>query len=126
MKKSNFTILVGCFILLIFISVYNSPSVLASGNQGQNIEANGNKYQGQLKANERTTYQFQQQTKLTFRANVSTNLDLECDGNKLGNKEFEMEIEAGNALQMTMTCTQEREELGLMNGSIVQTRTKNR
>ncbi len=138
--KATEKILMGCFLLVFLVSIYSSQFVIASGepletetgsqneagpqNGTQNV--NGSQVQAQQGANERKTYQFQEKTKLTFRANVSLHLDVECDGAKVGNKEFEMEIESEEDIQMTMNCTQDREQLGLMNGSLVQTRTQNR
>jgi hypothetical protein len=70
-------------------------------------------------------FRFRQRTQLRFNANVNLDLNAECEALRIGDKEFIIEIEGENDLQMNMTCTREEIQLGLMMGSTHRIRNRN-
>ena len=125
MKKSS-KILLGTFFLMILFSTITSFNVVAVGNPDNTVAVNTDKHQAQIQANTMTMFQVRNRTQLRVKANVNLSIDIECDALRIGNKDFAVEIEGTGDLQMNMTCTEKQEELGLLNGSTNQIRTRNR
>ncbi len=125
MKKSN-KIIIGIFTFAIFLALFNVNTVLATPDTPIPVNSPG-LYQYQVQANHSLTWQFQLQTRLTVRANISIQGYINCsEAPKIGDKHFEIELEAENDLEMNMTCTEEQKELGLLLGSRYQVRNQNR
>ena len=124
MKKTN-KILFGAFVFLMLFSIATSISVVAVGPPDQTEEVPGDTVQAQLQANIHYMFRFRQQTQLRFNANVNLELNAECEALRIGDKEFLIEIEGEDDLQMNMTCTREEEQLGLMMGSTHRIRNRN-
>jgi len=125
MKKFN-KIFLGIFTFAIFLALFNVNTVLATPSTPIPVNDPG-LYQFQVQANHSLTWQFQLQTRLTVRANISIQGYINCsEAPKIGDKHFEIELEAENDLEMNMTCTEEQKELGLLLGSRYQVRNRNR
>ena len=125
MKKLS-KILLGTFFLMILFSTITSFNVVAVGNPDETFDVPTNTYQKQVKENVATMFQFQNRTRLRVEANVNLDLNLDCDALRIGDKDFAVEIQGTGDLQMTMTCNEERAELGLRKGYTHQIRTRNR
>ena len=82
--------------------------------------------QRQIQANNRTTFCFQQRTRLTINSSVNLQVRMNCDAMSIGTKYFELDLEADSDLEMNMTCTEEQAELGLTLGNMTQVRNRNR
>jgi len=127
MKKLN-KILIGIFTFAIFLSLFNVSTVLATPQSPFPVGVSESEsYEYQVQANHNFTWQFQLQTRLTVQTNISVQGYINCsEAPKIGNKHFEIDIEAENDLEMNMTCTEEQKELGLLKGSTHQVRNRNR
>jgi len=68
---------------------------------------------------------FQERTRLTICANIGLELDINCEALRIGEKDVIIEVEGDGDLKMTMTCTREETQLGLMNGSVNRVRNRN-
>jgi hypothetical protein len=118
MKKSISRILLSGIMVLIVLSLVSSLNVRADEPPDQTIKVQGNAIQTQLQSNNRIMFCFQERTRLTICANVGLELDINCDAMGIGEKDVILEVEGDNDLRMTMTCTREEVQLGLMNGSL--------
>jgi hypothetical protein len=125
MKKLS-KILFGTFFLMILFSTITSFNVAALGNPDTTVAVNADKHQAQVHANNMTMFQFRNRTRLRLQTNVSLDASIDCDALRIGDKDFVLEIEGTGDLQLNMTCTEEQAELGLLNGSTNQIRTRNR
>ncbi len=125
MNKIN-KILIGIFAFAMLFTVININTVLATPETP--IPVNSTElYQYQVQANYSLTWRFQLQTRLTIQTNISIQGYINCsEAPKIGDKHFEIEIEAQYDLQMNMTCTEEQEELGLLLGNRYTVRNRNR
>ena len=90
------------------------------------IPVNGDTIQTQVQANQRTTFTFRSRTRMRFNSTVDIDVNINCDALRIGVKDFEIEIEGDQILQMNMTCTEEQAELGLLKGNTYQARNRNR
>ena len=125
MKKFS-QILIGIFTFTMLFSLFNVNTVLATPGTPIPVSGTG-LYQYQVQSNHSLTWQFQMQTRLTVQANISVQGYINCsDAPKIGDKHFELVIEAENDLEMNMTCTEEQAELGLLKGHTYQARNRNR
>ncbi|MFX1568938.1 MAG: hypothetical protein ACFFCV_11300 [Promethearchaeota archaeon] len=125
MKKFS-KILIGIFTFAMLFSLFNVNTALATPGTPIPVSGTG-LYQYQVQSNHSLTWQFQLQTRLTVQANISVQGYINCsEAPKIGDKHFELEIEAENDLEMNMTCTEEQKELGLLLGSRYQVRNRNR
>ncbi len=125
MKKSS-KILLGTFFLMILFSTITSFNVVAIDDPDEVVEVPGDSTQAHVEANTATIFRFRNRTRLRIRADVNLNLNLDCDALRFGVKDFVVEIEGTGDLQMTMTCTEEQVQLGLIKGNMYQTRNRNR
>ena len=124
MKKLS-KILVSTFTLIMVFSLISTVNVNATGKSDQIIEVNSDSIQTELQSNIRTTFQFREMTQLTICANVHLNLNLNCDAQRIAEKDFILELEGENNLQLTMTCSREENQLGLMDGNLFRVRNRN-
>ncbi len=125
MKKFS-KILIGIFTFAMLFSLFNVNTVLATPGTPIPVSGTG-LYQYQVQANHSLTWQFQLQTRVTVQANISVQGFINCsEAPRIGDKHFDLEIEAENDLEMNMTCTEEQKELGLLLGSRYQVRNRER
>ena len=125
MKKLS-KILLGTFFLMILFSTITSFNVVAVADPDDTIDVPTDTYQAQIQANTMSMFQVRNRTRLRVEANVNLELNLDCDALRIGDKDFAVEIQGTGDLQMTMTCTEEQAESGLMLGNTNQIRTRNR
>jgi len=125
MKKLS-KILLGTFFLMILFSTFTSFNVVAIGNPDETFEIPADTHHAQIQANVATMFRFRQRTQLRLNASVNLEVTFDCDALRIGDKDFAVEIEGTEDLQMNMTCTEEQAELGLLNGNTYQIRNRNR
>lgn len=124
MKKIN-TILIGIFTFAILFTLFNVNTVLAAPDPPIPVNQSG-LYPYRIQAHTNTSYQFQNKTRLTINSNVTIEGYINCDeAPMIGDKHFEIEIEAEGDLQMNMTCTREEAHLGLELGKTYRVRNRN-
>ncbi|MFX0022892.1 MAG: hypothetical protein ACFE9S_11255 [Candidatus Hermodarchaeota archaeon] len=124
MKRFN-KIALFAFTLIIVFSLISTVNVNAFGEPDQVIEVDGDSIQTQLQTNLRTMFQFREMTRLTVCTNVYMDININCDALRIAEKDFVLELEGENNLQMTMTCTREETQLGLMEGNTYRVRNRN-
>ncbi|MFX0167589.1 MAG: hypothetical protein ACFE9V_19890, partial [Candidatus Hodarchaeota archaeon] len=125
MQKSFSKILLSGVMVLIVLSLVGSVNVRAIETPDQTVTVQGDTIQTQLQSNIRTMFWFQERTKLTICANVGLELNINCDAIEIGYKDVIIEVEGDDDLKMTMKCTREEAQLGLMNGSLHRVRNRN-
>ncbi|MBY9016056.1 MAG: hypothetical protein KGD68_10225 [Candidatus Lokiarchaeota archaeon] len=126
MKKLS-KILLGTFFLMMLFSAFTSFNVVAVGDPDVTIPVeNTNTYHAQIQANVATMFRFRQRTQLRLNASVNLDVNFDCDALRIGDKDFALEIEGTEDLQMNMTCTEEQADLGLEKGNTHQIRNRNR
>jgi len=125
MKKSS-KILLGTFFLMILFSTVTSFNVVAIADPDEVVEVPTDSTQAHVQANIATAFRFRLKTQLRVSADVNLDLRLDCEALRIGVKDFAVEIEGTDDLQMNMTCTEEQAELGLQLGNTYQIRNRNR
>ena len=125
MKKKISMVLLSAFTMLIVLSLIGSINVTAVETPDQTIEVQGDTIQTQLQSNLRTMFWFRETTRLTVHANIGLDLDINCEALRIGDKDVIIEIEGSGDLRMTMTCTSEEAQLGLLDGSLHRVRNRN-
>jgi len=125
MKKKFSMVLLSAFTMLIVFSLIGSINVTAVETPDQTIEVQGDAIQTQVQSNVRTMFCFRETTRLTVCANIGLELDINCEALRIGDKNVIIEVEGVNNFRMTMTCTREESQLGLMNGSLLRVRNRN-
>lgn len=125
MKKNLNKVLLASFTMLILVTLIGSINVTAVEPPDHTINVQGDAIQTQLQSNNRTMFCFQERTRLTVCANIGLELDINCEALRIGEKDVIIEVEGDGALRMTMTCTREENQLGLMNGSLNRVRNRN-
>ncbi|MHA1913196.1 MAG: hypothetical protein ACW986_02865 [Promethearchaeota archaeon] len=123
MKKSS-KILLGTFAMALLFTVASTSSVVAAGETP--VEVNGDTIQTQIQANNQVMFSFRQRTRLRFNSTVDIDLNIQCDALRIGIKNFAIEIDCDQNMEMNMTCTEEQTQLGLLKGNIYQIRNRNR
>ena len=121
-KKSK--IVIGVFVFLTLFSLINVSNSVAAAPPDTEIP--GDTVQTKLQAHTRVTYAFRNRTRFTFNCSRDVDLNIACDALRIGNKDFQIEVESDHDLQMNMTCTEEQTQLGLMKGNAYQVRNRNR
>ncbi len=124
MKKSFSKILLSVVTMLIVLSLIGSFNVRAGETPDQTIEVQEEAIQIHLQSNIRTMLWFQERTRLTICANIGIELDISCEALRIGEKDVIIEVEGDDDLKMTMTCTREEAQLGLMKGSLHRVRNR--
>jgi len=111
--------MLSALFLVVSATIYGSFATAVT-------EVGDTHYEGPLVAGTPNTYRFRMRTQL--RLNASQNLDLvmDCDADAIGDQTVEINIESSAPGTLTMNCTEEQAELGLMKGETVQTRTQTR
>jgi len=120
-------ILFGLFLVSSLISgfmVNNVEDVVAAKDDEKVDIDDGNKIQYSVMAENQIRFRFEEKTKVTFQANKPANLDIKCDGKRIGDKDFEIEVEADRAFNMTMNCKEEQNTKGLREGNIIEARNR--
>ena len=125
MKKNISKILLSVVTMLIVLSLVGSFNVRAVETPDQIIEVQEDAIQTHLQSNVRTMFWFQERTRLTICANIGLELDINCEALRIGDKDVVIEVEGDDDLKMTMTCTKEETQLGLMSGSLHRVRNRN-
>ncbi|MFX1275420.1 MAG: hypothetical protein ACFFBP_16910 [Promethearchaeota archaeon] len=124
MKKVN-KIVLGALLLTTLFSIISFSN--ASAADIPVIASDNVPFEAQVQAHVRTTYRFQNQTRLTINSSVDCDMIMICEASKIGEKYFEIQIvDAPHDLQMNMTCTEEQAELGLLLGTRHTARNRNR
>ncbi|MFX0070870.1 MAG: hypothetical protein ACFFAO_07255, partial [Candidatus Hermodarchaeota archaeon] len=122
-------ILTGIFISLMLFSIlstfYTQPVLAKSDDEKINID-DSDYAQEQLKSEERIRFRFRERTRITVESNKRTNVSIDCEGKKIGDKDFEILIESDDELNLTMKCREEQKSKGLLNGNTFQVRNRNR
>ena len=125
MKKNLNILFLSTFTMLIIFSLLSSSSVKAVETPDLTIEVQGDAIQTHLQSNTRTMFCFQERTRLTICANTGLELDINCDALGIGEKDVVIEVEGTGELKLTMTCTREEAQLGLMKGNLKRVRNRN-
>jgi hypothetical protein len=128
MKILNKTVLglILLSMLISVISVYNTQTVLgAKDDEKVNID-DGDRIQTQIKSEDRVRFRFREQTRLTLECNERCNVSIDCDAKRIGDKDFEIEIETDDPMNLTMRAREERNTLGLRYGNTFEVRNRNR
>ncbi|MFX1587579.1 MAG: hypothetical protein ACFFC1_05445 [Promethearchaeota archaeon] len=125
MKKKFNNVLLSAFTIMLLLSLIGSVSVTAVETPDQIIDIEGDAIQTQLQSNVRTMFRFHERTRLTICANIALELDINCEALKIGDKDVIIDVEGDGDLRMTMICTREETQLGLMNGSLHRMRNRN-
>jgi len=125
MKKNFNNVLLSAFTIMLLLSLIGSVSVTAVETPDQIIDIEGDAIQTQLQSNVRTMFRFHERTRLTICANIALELDINCEALKIGDKDVIIDIEGDGDLRMSMACTREETQLGLMNGSLHRMRNRN-
>ena len=124
-KKIIFSMLV--ITSLIFSSMAFGVQEVAAAKDDEKVNIdNGDRIQQRITANNRVRFRFEEETKVTFEANKPANVSIKCDAEKIGEKDFEIEVDADESFNMTMKCKEEEYEKGLLKGNTVQARNRNR
>jgi len=121
--KNSHKILLGAILFSMLFSVGAFSNVLADDTI-DTTDQDDLPYQ--IEANVRTTFRYMQQTQLTINCDVDCEGYISCEFQKIGAKDFEIEIEGMGDLQLNMTCTEEEAELGLLLGERYTVRNRNR
>ena len=125
MKKNFSKVLLSAVTMLIVLSLIGSFNVRAVETPDQTIKVQDDAIQTQLQSNVRTMFCFRENTRLTVCANIGLELDINCEALRIGDKDVIIEVEGDDDLRMTMTCTREEAQLGLMKGSLHRVRNRN-
>lgn len=124
MKKLS-KILLSTMFLMMVVSTFTSLNVVAIESPDETYNIPIDTAQRTVEANIRTMFRFRQQTQLTFQANVNLELNMDCQALQIGVKDFVVEIDGDQDLQMNMTCTREELQLGLQMGNTYRIRNRN-
>lgn len=120
-------ILFGLFLFSTLISgflVYNVPDAAAASRETEKVDVHGDEIRTQLRAEHQVRYRFGKETKITVESEKDTNVSIDCQSKKIGDKDFEIELETDEPCNLTMKCREEEAEKGLQLGNTV--RVKNR
>ncbi len=120
MKKFN-KILLGAFVFMALISIVNISNVVAASP----LDIPTDEYSGTLEPGE-NVIRFRNQTQIRIDCDHCVCINIECEALKIGAKDFILELSTPGDCLMSMNCTEEQAELGLLKGHRVQTRTRNR
>jgi len=120
MKKFN-KILLGAFIFMALISIINISNVAATSP----LDNLTDEFSGTLDPGEHTL-RFRNQTQIRIDCDHCVCINIECEALKIGAKDFILELSTDGDCLMSMNCTEEQAELGLLKGKRVLTRTRNR
>jgi len=98
-------LLVSIFLFSILFSMimgYNTQTVAAaSDDEKVNID-DGDHVQEQIKANERVRFRFRERTRITVESKEKANCSINCDAKRIGDKDFEIEIETEDPHNLTL------------------------
>ena len=118
-------ILMGIILISSLFSgflVYNVPDA-AAAQEKEKVEVNGDVIQTQLQARHEIRYRFGD-TKITVSSERAGNLSIEVQKKKIGDKDFEIEIETDKDCNLTIECKEEEAQKGLELGNTVRVRNR--
>ena len=118
-------ILFGLFVFSTLISgflVYNVPDA-AAAQEKEKVEVYGDEIQTQLRARHEIRYRFGD-TKITVYSERAGNLSIDCEEKKIGDKDFEIELETDKDCNLTIECKEEEAQKGLELGDTVRVRNR--
>ena len=125
MRKNVNKIMLSLLTVVMLFSLIGAVNVMGVESPDQTIDVQGDTIQLQLQSNLRTMLCFRETTRITICANTGIDLDVNCEALRIGEKDVIIEIVGDNDHKMTMTCTREEAQLGLMNGSLHRVRNRN-
>jgi len=110
------------FMVIMVFSLISTVNVNAI--ESTEVAVSGDSIQTQLQSNDKTTFLFRERTKLTICTDVEMDIDINCEAGRIGAKDFMIEVVGDHGLQMSMTCTREEQQLGLMKGNTYRIRNR--
>lgn len=113
-------------ILFSMILTSNIQTVVAAKDDEKVNIDDGDKIQTQIRANERVRFRFRERTRITVECNERVNCSIDCDAKKIGDKDFEIEVESDDPHNLTMKCREEQNSIGLLKGNTYTARNRNR
>lgn len=123
-------VLFGLFIFSMIISsfmVFGVQEVAASKDDEEQVNIdNGEQIKYLVQGSKTIRFRFMEETKITYRSNRRSNLSIDCDGDRIGDKDFEIDVEAEKDYNMTMKCKEEDNSKGLRKGEVIEARNRNR
>jgi hypothetical protein len=121
-KKYATSIVLGLFLLSVVADL-----AAAQTPQGPETEdVTGDQAQRRMQAGEEIQLRFRSKTQVRVKTNVSMDVDMAVDAEGIGDRDFAVEINATDDIELTMNCSEEQAQLGLQNGSTHRTRNRNR
>ncbi|MHA1281574.1 MAG: hypothetical protein ACTSQP_03640 [Promethearchaeota archaeon] len=126
--KISKNLLMGMIFVSILISSMNIQLVTAKdmADPDRDVSIDGDSVKDHIKAHERVRFQFRKRTSITIQGNTNISVDIQCDANNIGDKDFQIEINSSKDLELKMVCNEEEKELGLLKGNTYQVRNRNR
>jgi len=124
-KKIGFSLFMFSIIFSTIMLYETTPVYAANDDEKINID-DGDHVQEQIRANERVRFRFRERTRITVECNEKVNCTIDCDAKRIGDKDFEIEIESDDDLNLTMKCREEQHSLGLLKGNTYTARNRNR
>jgi CYTH domain-containing protein len=85
---------------------------------------NQNKYNRTIQGNETNQFQFQNQFEFQLLTNNTMEIDIECDSDNVQAKNMEMKFNSSENTKLQVRINNSNSELGLQNGSLVQTQSQ--
>ncbi|MFX1406100.1 MAG: hypothetical protein ACFFC9_07390 [Promethearchaeota archaeon] len=125
MRKNFSKVMISLLTLAMVFSLIGAVNVMGYEGPDQTIAVQGDTIQLQLQSHLRTMLCFRETTRLTICANTDLDLDINCDALKIREKDMIIEIVGVDNHRMTLICTREEAQLGLMNGSLHRARNRN-
>ncbi len=126
--KISKNLLIGMIFVSILISSMNIQLVAAKdmADPDRDISIDDDSIKEHIQAHERVRFQFRKRTSITIQGNTNISVDIQCDANNIGDKDFQIEINSSKDLELKMLCNEEEKELGLLKGNTYQVRNRNR
>ncbi|MHA1729291.1 MAG: hypothetical protein ACTSWY_11240, partial [Promethearchaeota archaeon] len=108
MNKMNKKISIIILFSVILLSVVASMQIVLGKQPNAQKEQNiaGNSYKNRVLAQNETTFQFQNRTRIRVNSSVNLDLNIDCDALEIGEQNFSIDIlEADGDLELNMTCS---------------------
>ena len=119
MKKMNRTLSMVLTATILFSLMASLSSVAAQG-EPKPVVVTQNQYQGTIAGNETNEYTFRNSFQFQIRTNQTIDLDLDVDVDEVGDREFGLELNCSEALDLEVQIRATNDELGMTNGSQIQ------
>ncbi|MHA1673881.1 MAG: hypothetical protein ACTSYI_09650 [Promethearchaeota archaeon] len=111
-------------LMTVLVVTMGLSSVAATPGPGPN-EVGADKKMDTVAGNSTNQYQFRNQFQFQLRVNQSTEVNIDCEDDGLGDREFEMDLNTSKPVSIEMTIRTENSDIGLTDGSTVQSRNQN-